>query len=206
MAKLTDEQLDLLRVSWDSSLANWSIIVDLLDTIDCLKVRIRNEQSIVDELQLQLKNALTPARAHGGTEAPMADSARDRAEKIYEAVARRNVGCREEDADLPERLILELWTQAQALMREKIGQGFDNLHWKLKSNEEAAKCARVMPLDPLPVHGESVQGEPAGERPVEVMPDGSMRTLTRKEEAKWRKGLKTKIRDKLAGEGQEVKK
>lgn len=31
------------------------------------------------------------------------------------------------------------------------------------------------------------------ERPVEVMPDGKLRPLTRKQEAKWRKRIKTRI-------------
>ncbi len=32
--RLTKEELELRKISWDSSLANWSIIVDLLDTLE----------------------------------------------------------------------------------------------------------------------------------------------------------------------------
>ena len=32
------------------------------------------------------------------------------------------------------------------------------------------------------------------ERAIEIMPDGSVRTLTRKEEREWRKGIKTRIK------------
>ena len=73
---------------------------------------------------------------------------------------------------------LALWTQAQEQMREKAAHRFLEMKKARKGLDyrdypgedlngikldDAISEIRALPLDPLPVHSEPVQGEPAGE-------------------------------------------